>query len=108
PSPYLTAPTAPHSPPPPLHDALPILLVPHGATAGRTTHHVEPQARDGGAVVARGGGLMAAEGEARRGPPVQPQEGAAAMSPPPRSEEHTSELQSPYDLVCRLLLEKKK
>src|SRR5207248_11646943 len=24
-----------------------------------------------------------------------------------RSEEHTSELQSPYDLVCRLLLEKK-
>src|SRR5207248_11287719 len=27
---------------------------------------------------------------------------------PERSEEHTSELQSPYDLVCRLLLEKKK
>src|SRR5207248_4025828 len=26
---------------------------------------------------------------------------------PHRSEEHTSELQSPYDLVCRLLLEKK-
>src|SRR5437867_9986935 len=26
---------------------------------------------------------------------------------PSRSEEHTSELQSPYDLVCRLLLEKK-
>src|SRR5437867_6002520 len=25
-----------------------------------------------------------------------------------RSEEHTSELQSPYDLVCRLLPEKKK
>src|SRR5437867_5223169 len=28
--------------------------------------------------------------------------------PSERSEEHTSELQSPYDLVCRLLLEKKK
>src|SRR6266516_6947855 len=27
---------------------------------------------------------------------------------PGRSEEHTSELQSPYDLVCRLLLDKKK
>src|SRR5271168_4532479 len=27
---------------------------------------------------------------------------------PSRSEEHTSELQSPYDIVCRLLLEKKK
>src|SRR5256885_8990304 len=26
--------------------------------------------------------------------------------PPPRSEEHTSELQSPCNLVCRLLLEK--
>src|SRR2546426_1133779 len=29
-------------------------------------------------------------------------------SPPRRSEEHTSELQSPCNLVCRLLLEKKK
>src|SRR5438876_5097038 len=28
--------------------------------------------------------------------------------PPSRSEEHTSELQSPVHLVCRLLLEKKK
>src|SRR5256885_7014179 len=28
--------------------------------------------------------------------------------PEPRSEEHTSELQSPCNLVCRLLLEKKK
>src|SRR5438094_3072072 len=31
-----------------------------------------------------------------------------AHTVPGRSEEHTSELQSPYDLVCRLLLEKKK
>src|SRR5256885_8614869 len=29
-------------------------------------------------------------------------------APTPRSEEHTSELQSPCNLVCRLLLEKKK
>src|SRR5689334_24850939 len=29
-------------------------------------------------------------------------------SPPMRSEEHTSELQSQFHLVCRLLLEKKK
>src|SRR2546428_9401828 len=40
--------------------------------------------------------------------------GRTAVSPPPcgaacpRSEEHTSELQSRSDLVCRLLLEKKK
>src|SRR5438067_3556874 len=30
-----------------------------------------------------------------------------ARAAPPRSEEHTSELQSRFDLVCRLLLEKK-
>src|SRR2546426_3173377 len=54
---------------------------------------------------------------------VQPDEGAAADEQDvrrvhrdevlmgmlaPRSEEHTSELQSPCNLVCRLLLEKKK
>src|SRR5437867_7222763 len=33
---------------------------------------------------------------------------ARQWHPPVRSEEHTFELQSPYDLVCRLLLEKKK
>src|SRR5690348_17924712 len=32
----------------------------------------------------------------------------AARAPAARSEEHTSELQSPVHLVCRLLLEKKK
>src|SRR5256885_8641278 len=32
----------------------------------------------------------------------------SAQSIFPRSEEHTSELQSPCNLVCRLLLEKKK
>src|SRR5256885_13298460 len=34
--------------------------------------------------------------------------GARADVPEERSEEHTSELQSPCNLVCRLLLEKKK
>src|SRR5437867_10770819 len=32
--------------------------------------------------------------------------GDSPLCRPVRSEEHTSELQSPYDLVCRLLLEK--
>src|SRR5207248_10049248 len=40
-------------------------------------------------------------GARRNGPTI-------AMTRPTRSEEHTSELQSPYDLVCSLLLEKKK
>src|SRR5256885_14906088 len=35
-------------------------------------------------------------------------EGAWKLSDRMRSEEHTSELQSPCNLVCRLLLEKKK
>src|SRR5437667_4893892 len=38
------------------------------------------------------------------GPPRCP----VTRSVAPRSEEHTSELQSHHDLVCRLLLEKKK
>src|SRR5256885_5239273 len=42
----------------------------------------------------------AAQGRAE----AAPERRAAA----PRSEEHTSELQSPCNLVCRLLLEKKK
>src|SRR5205085_12390302 len=35
-------------------------------------------------------------------------DGLARVRQPPRSEEHTSELQSQSNLVCRLLLEKKK
>src|SRR5256885_17048087 len=46
------------------------------------------------------------------GRPPRPDGGRRARTPPdgppPRSEEHTSELQSPCNLVCRLLLEKKK
>src|SRR2546430_10218093 len=50
---------------------------------------------------ARGdGGERQTLGESRRGP--------FAQGPADRSEEHTSELQSQSNLVCRLLLEKKK
>src|SRR6266851_8760907 len=38
----------------------------------------------------------------------QPARGPGRGALGPRSEEHTSELQSHHDLVCRLLLEKKK
>src|SRR2546426_7538663 len=44
---------------------------------------------------------LAARGESRA-------DGSGARSAFDRSEEHTSELQSPCNLVCRLLLEKKK
>src|SRR5438067_3902656 len=39
---------------------------------------------------------------------VSPPPDRMAATVRPRSEEHTSELQSRFDLVCRLLLEKKK
>src|SRR5256885_12179864 len=67
-----------------LHDALPIYLGAQGDGAHR-----------------RRGGSRAGGREGRSGRPIRP--GRA-----PRSEEHTSELQSPCNLVCRLLLEKKK
>src|SRR5207248_10454575 len=53
---------------------------------------------------------LGAGGDHRLGDAVHPHPRAAAVAAVvlDRSEEHTSELQSPYDLVCRLLLEKKK
>src|SRR5690348_18109206 len=44
------------------------------------------------------------------GSPIRPPPRSSSSSAPTRtrSEEHTSELQSPVHLVCRLLLEKKK
>src|SRR5256885_5500022 len=47
----------------------------------------------------------------QRGPEQDPHSPPVALDQPllpARSEEHTSELQSPCNLVCRLLLEKKK
>src|SRR5256885_4870876 len=57
---------------------------------------------------------IAAQGqreEAGGDPGARPRRRAAGMMigvPRVRSEEHTSELQSPCNLVCRLMLEKKK
>src|SRR5256885_9600786 len=78
-----------------LHDALPI-LPPSMPLQVRTILFPE---RDGGFIVSR-----------RFAPPrkfVTTASVIFATLPPPRSEEHTSELQSPCNLVCRLLLEKK-
>src|SRR2546430_11169306 len=41
-------------------------------------------------------------------PATRPRSPRSRSRPPHRSEEHTSELQSQSNLVCRLLLEKKK
>src|SRR2546430_9631722 len=49
-----------------------------------------------------------AAARSRTGCPPDPRAATRARPPPRRSEEHTSELQSQSNLVCRLLLEKKK
>src|SRR2546430_11873808 len=64
----------------------------------------------------RGGGRRAGAGDADRAAQVPPRlrdqlhrlRPAGPAARPLRSEEHTSELQSQSNLVCRLLLEKKK
>src|SRR2546427_7714363 len=72
---------------------------------------------DAGAGWARGASTPAAAAVTRSAPQVTNHRRvtfAIAVLPwggifePPRSEEHTSELQSQSNLVCRLLLEKKK
>src|SRR5207248_8511820 len=56
-------------------------------------------------------GTDRARARRKRGTPPRRASARESRPVPPmarsRSEEHTSELQSPYDLVCRLLLEKK-
>src|SRR5256885_5604723 len=52
----------------------------------------------------RSAGPRAGEGAS----PICSTDSSPGRPPHPRSEEHTSELQSPCNLVCRLLLEKKK
>src|SRR5438876_6707713 len=59
----------------------------------------------------KAGGLQTVRGNPGRPEPAQlsrPGQLRGRLVPSGRSEEHTSELQSPVHLVCRLLLEKKK
>src|SRR2546426_3794095 len=67
------------------------------------TGHGRPQLHG----IAPPSGVRTGVGDGLRSPaPVRTPDGGAM--PWSRSEEHTSELQSPCNLVCRLLLEKKK
>src|SRR2546430_8776836 len=81
-------------------------LVPHDALRG-------PRDRPTAAAAAATGRLAAADGDrvgrdARRGVAGGGAGHPAGHRRGRRSEEHTSELQSQSNLVCRLLLEKKK
>src|SRR5207248_9227131 len=91
-----------------LHDALPI-YEPRDARGCRPPRHRRRVGRRAGGGGGGGGGgtragLRAAGGAGATVDP--PRRLARSAGDGARSEEHTSELQSPYDLVCRLLLEK--
>src|SRR5204862_2868167 len=77
---------------------------PRPARAPARGVHRRGSRHDGGRVMADRSFLMNTYPE----PPVTFVRGAGSRLMRKRSEEHTSELQSRRDLVCRLLLEKKK
>src|SRR2546427_7112812 len=64
-------------------------------------------ARDHPGALRRPPGGHGADPRARSGAPAAGARGCSACAASSRSEEHTSELQSQSNLVCRLLLEKK-
>src|SRR5206468_5339897 len=90
-----------------LHDALPIYLARFGADIALETCCFHGTSTVLGRHVAE---LLQHPLGERRHREVGGRHGADRPRPGPheRSEEHTSELQSRSDLVCRLLLEKKK
>src|SRR4051812_49952242 len=72
-------------------------------------HDALPIWRGGDDPLASGGPAQRAEGPLSGGQPAaRPAGDRAGRAARARSEEHTSELQSHVNLVCRLLLEKKK
>src|SRR5437773_4198081 len=82
-----------------LHDALPISRPAsggHGRSLPRPSRAARPDPTELRGTLCPAGG------------PAVDLEAESCPGTPPRSEEHTSELQSHHDLVCRLLLEKKK
>src|SRR5204862_7611755 len=103
---FLTAPPPPRTYPLSLHDALPILVFgapdpKAGAFGSLYNLATDPRL---GRELAVTQGVLADEAAALL---VQFFEDRRLHERSPRSEEHTSELQSRRDLVCRLLLEKK-
>src|SRR5690606_39301640 len=91
-----------------LHDALPISIVAAPVEVATPAAKLPPAvtARGPAAVRSPARAISSAASSVTPAPLTAP---VAAMAPPvlrKRSEEHTSELQSRENLVCRLLLEK--
>src|SRR2546426_8328711 len=75
---------------------------------GAVPTQVAPGVTRDPATRARGAVLSISGQESRPRATYDPASGTVTVRFQSRSEEHTSELQSPCNLVCRLLLEKKK
>src|SRR5206468_11653165 len=91
-----------------LHDALPICdpFFRHLDRALRARPGATLRGERRAAPLAAFGGRRACRAGARAGPSgADLRDCGESEGTPPRSEEHTSELQSRSDLVCRLLLE---
>src|SRR5207248_6792682 len=89
-----------------LHDALPISFV-RDSPVSHSTHHAHSREHRAKYRLS-GDPIRATPAVIRRHHLSASRTGYRYLARCSRSEEHTSELQSPYDLVCRLLLEKKK
>src|SRR5207249_5757243 len=88
------------------------VLVDRGWAPSPDAFHVDqPAYREGDSAVVRGLGMLAPRARGDVDPAALRDSVPYRLVPfiiQQRSEEHTSELQSRFDLVCRLLLEKKK
>src|SRR5437867_1267254 len=91
-----------------LHDALPICVRLLGTTYGNAYFTLNYLFKRSDAASSESNPIQLANPALPGTGAIQPQLLARAinaiLTPDLRSEEHTSELQSPYDLVCRLLL----
>src|SRR5207249_11824064 len=105
---YFNAPTTPQIYTLSLHDALPIYLLDQSIRETRTISHLlHPSGLD--EIGFSAAATSYAEGFAQRSGlqlDIKISEPTKRLPRETRSEEHTSELQSRFDLVCRLLLEK--
>src|SRR5258706_8768379 len=87
-----------------LHDALPIYREAPWSTSKKVKELPHPSHT----ALARWSSGSARKRDTHLIVPYTPAQGRREEQQTPRSEEHTSELQSLTNLVCRLLLEKKK
>src|SRR5437879_10550050 len=96
------------TPPHPILTLLPYTTLFRSASTATATANIARKCRCCSRCVCENAELKATLERQRGSTGYWPKQSKYLMPEPVRSEEHTSELQSPMYLVCRLLLEKKK